>query len=206
MALKSKNSRGYFIAVEGIDGSGKSTLVKSLSEYFTGKGIPVYVTKEPGDNPIGEAHRKLSRMKNVNRYSAALLSTAERYFKMETLRKKLKEGSLVISDRYYLSGLAYHSADGITFEQYAHLNIDVLKPDVYLFLNTDLDNAEMRIGKPRDRWEKKLKEIYICYQDAIKFIETFDNARVIKLDGNLPKKQVFGNAVNTIELLLKGGE
>ena len=198
MEQNSKNFKGCLIAFEGIDGSGKTTLIKKLSQHLELKGFKVHLSEEPGDNPIGKAHRELSLMNDVDPYAAALISTADRYFKMNTLCVKINQGYIILSDRYYLSGLAYHLADGIPLEEYAQLNKNVLKPDLYIFLDVSLKNARKRIQKPHDRWETILEKVYHCYYNALEFITSIEKAHVKKLDANLSINDVVKYSLSAI--------
>lgn len=185
---------GYFIGIEGIDGSGKTTLVEKLSKYFIAKKINVYLSKEPGDNPIGRAHRELSLMDNVPPYSAALISTADRYFNMPSILTKLNHGFIVISDRYYISGLAYHAAENISFEDYSFLNRKIIKPNMYLFLELSLTTALER-KKSTDRWEKLREKVYLKYYEALHFLKEEDEDKIFKIDASALKKDVFSQVL-----------
>jgi len=196
-----KNYKGRLIAFEGIDGSGKTTLINELSQHLKAERFQIFLTKEPGDNPVGKAHRELSLMSKVHPYTAALISTADRYFKMNMLLDKINQGYMILSDRYYLSGLAYHYADGISFEEYAYLNRNVLKPDLYIILEVSLENARNRLQKTRDRWETMLEKVHSCYYDALEFLKNTEKAHIQKLDANLPSEKVYEHALNEIHKL-----
>lgn len=200
--IKSTDRQGYLIAIEGIDGSGKTTLSYNMFEFFMSKGLEVYLTKEPGDDPIGEVHKKISLIDDVDPYCAALVSTANRYFKQQKLINKIKNGILVISDRYYLSGLAYHYVDGVPFEEYAYLNRSVIKPDMYIFLNVNLENVLKRKKSFQDRWEKLLKKVHVSYHDAINFLREAEKVTLIEINANLPSNEVFNQALSKIKSLL----
>ena len=103
----------------------------------------------------------------------ALLSAADRYDQQARLADQ--ECALVISDRYYLSGLAYHAADGIDQLLYQQLNAGVRRPDLYLFLHLDPVVAAARLGdRARDRWERGriAARVPQCYQAALHLVET----------------------------------
>jgi len=202
MEQKSKNYKGNLIAIEGVDGSGKTTLINNLFQYLRVK-VKVDLTKEPGNNPIGRVHRDLSMTDKVHPYTAALISTADRYFKMESLLDKINHGFIILSDRYYLSGLAYHYADGIPFEEYAYLNRKALKPNSYIFLDVSLENARKRIQKAHDRWEAMLEKVYSCYSEALRFLKNVENASVVRLDANLSPDIIFNHALSVIQPLLR---
>jgi len=106
---------------------------------------------------------------------------------------------IVLSDRYYLSGLAYHYVDGISFEDYAYLNRKVVKPNIYIFLNVDLTTALKRIKKPRDRWESIIDKVYYAYLDAIKFLEQKERAIIYTINANKSISSVFHSALEILK-------
>src|SRR5436305_1829730 len=130
-----------FIALEGIDGSGKSTQLKRLSEKLTSTGHKVYATFEPTDGPIGSVIRNIFRGRmNADHKTIAGLFVADRLDhllnEVNGIIKKLHEGYTVITDRYYFSSYAYHGT---------HMNMDwvieanamsaeLLKPDINIFI------------------------------------------------------------------------
>ena len=199
MELSSNTSNESLIAIEGLDGSGKTTLLAKMRESLIKMGYKVICSKEPGNNVAGDLHRKLASIKDVDPYCAALISTADRYFKNNFIRKKIDQGFIVLSDRYYLSGLAYHYVDGISFEDYAYLNRKVVKPNIYIFLNVDLTTALKRIKKPRDRWESIIDKVYYAYLDAIKFLEQKERAIIYTINANKSISSVFHSALEILK-------
>src|ERR1041385_8108335 len=109
------NRKNLFIALEGIDGSGKSTQTKLLTEKLTGQGHRVYSTFEPTDNQIGKMIRSIFRgeVKADHRVIAGLF-VADRLDHLLNedygIVKKLAEGYTVICDRYCFSSYAYQGA------------------------------------------------------------------------------------------------
>ena len=114
---------GYFIVLEGIDGSGKSTQAEMLGRWHRDRGLPVLVTHEPTFGPIGSViHQVLTNRLVVRgitgpRFPAwttmALLFAADRLDHLESeILPNLLDGVTVISDRYYLSNIAYQCASG----------------------------------------------------------------------------------------------
>jgi hypothetical protein len=101
------------------------------------------------------------------------------------------------SDRYYLSGLAYHAADGIDHLLYQQLNAGVRRPDLYLFLQLDPAVAAARLGdRARDRWERGgiAARVPQCYQAALHLVETAENARIARLDAAAAPHDVLAEA------------
>lgn len=106
----SRPSRGFFIAFEGIDGSGKSTVAKRVFDILSGE-MPgqVVLTAEPTDSFIGRAVRQ-ANAGDVDELAEALLFVADRAEHTRQIKKWLDEGKVVISDRYYASTIAYQGA------------------------------------------------------------------------------------------------
>jgi len=72
MELSSNTNNGSLIAIEGLDGSGKTTLLTKIRESLIKMGYKVVCSKEPGNNVVGDLHRKLASIKDVDPYCAAL--------------------------------------------------------------------------------------------------------------------------------------
>ena len=107
--------KNKFIAFEGIDGCGKSTQVKLLSEQLSRQGHKVYITCEPTDSAIGKIIRSIFKHEmEADHRTIAGLFVADRLHhllnKTDGILKKLSEGYTVITDRYYFSSYAYHGA------------------------------------------------------------------------------------------------
>ncbi len=102
-------SRGHFIAVEGLDGVGKSTQVQKLGDLLSELGHQTVVTREPGGTLLGEAVRDLmTSEKNVSlRAEALLMSAARAQHCEELIEPALACGTTVIVDRFVGSFLAY---------------------------------------------------------------------------------------------------
>ncbi|HSH14189.1 MAG TPA: dTMP kinase, partial [Desulfurivibrionaceae bacterium] len=106
--------RGLLIAVEGIDGTGKSSQVRLLAETLKGKGYPVVVTREPTDGPYGRQIRSffLKRQQLSPEAELELFMNDRRQHVRELVAPALAAGEIVITDRYYLSTAAYQGAAG----------------------------------------------------------------------------------------------
>ena len=104
---------GKYYAFEGIDGSGKTTQVQKLAEYFHSQGKEVVVTKEPTEGEVGQLIRKIIT-KEVTAPTMTLqyLFAADRAMHLEyTVIPALKESKVVISDRSFWSAVAYSITD-----------------------------------------------------------------------------------------------
>jgi dTMP kinase len=191
------------VAIEGIDGSGKTTLAATLAAELARHGIRITSHREPSDGPAGRLLRALSQDSGRHPMMLALLSAADRYDQQARLADH--ECALVISDRYYLSGLAYHAADGIDQLLYQHLNAGVRRPDLYLFLALDPAVAAARlVDRARDRWERGSVAARVpqSYQAALHLVETTENAKIARLDAAAAPRDVLAQALSALAPLL----
>jgi dTMP kinase len=141
-----------FITLEGPDGSGKSTQINPLSDYLTGQGYPVLITREPGGTAIGDQIRHiLSDLKNtgMNSRSETLLFLAARaQLVQQIIKPHLKEGFIVLCDRYADSTMAYqgygHQNDLDQIEILINFATGGLKPDLTLLLDMDVEEGLKR--------------------------------------------------------------
>ena len=147
-------TRGAFIAVEGVDGSGKSGVVRALVTALGEAGQDVVATREPGGTPQGEALRGLLLAGEdaawEPRAELLLMTAARVQHAAHVIRPGVAAGRIVISDRYAGSTLAYQGAgrgmdEGLIRGLHAGM-LDDLWPDLTLIL--DLDPA---IGLARSR-------------------------------------------------------
>ncbi|EKX59594.1 dTMP kinase [Cereibacter sphaeroides] len=147
-------AQGFFLAVEGIDGSGKSGIVRSLAAHLGAEGRDVLVTREPGGTPEGEAIRGLvlaGADEAWDPMAELLLMTAARVQHVRrVIAPALAQGRVVISDRYAGSTLAYQGTGrGLSEDFIRTLHAEAtgdLWPDLTLVLD-----LEAGIGLARSR-------------------------------------------------------
>lgn len=152
---------GRYIVIEGNDGTGKSTQVAMLAEYFRARGQTVCVVEEPGSDdpekstPIANELRNVIKNGDLARSTAvnvALFSAARRELWREKIQPALQRGEIVLSARNYISTLVYQGqAEGydeaeilrltklFTDEKYLH-------PDVMIVLSLSHDKRAKRIA------------------------------------------------------------
>ena len=156
-------NRGRFITLEGIEGAGKSTVAKVVSEWLAGRGITARVTREPGGTPLAERVRQIVLERGaeaVSPQAETLLMFAARSIHVENLiRPALGRGEWVICDRFTDATRAYQGhgrgLDLAWIEQLATAVHGNLQPDLTLLLDLPvalgLSRARARSGVAADR-------------------------------------------------------
>lgn len=185
---------GHFITFEGIDGSGKSTQIERMKEFFQDRAYEVHLTREPGGAPFAEKIRKVILEKNAGEVyplTELLLYLASRYqHTREVLEPKLKNGGIVISDRYADSSVAYQGGGrDLGVDYVVELNSMVtcgIEPDLTFLLKIPVETSFDRLkksGKLQDRLEDESIEFYKKVIDAYDLLaEKFPN-RIKVVDG-----------------------
>ncbi len=153
--------KGFFITLEGIEGSGKTTLAEYLRIKLEEQGFKVVLTHEPGGPPPSERIRNilLDRQLSISPWTELLLFMASRRENTEKIiLPALKEGYIVISDRYMDSSLAYQGyGRGLPIEEIEKLNSIAtcgIEPDITFLLDISIEESLRRMKKD-DRIEKE---------------------------------------------------
>jgi dTMP kinase len=205
--------KNLFIALEGIDGSGKSTQTKLLSQRLANVGHKVYATFEPTDSPIGSMIRNIMKGRlNADHKTIAGLFVADRLDhllnEVNGIVKKLEEGYTVITDRYYFSSYAYHGT---------HMNMDwvinanamsaeILRPDINIFIDVLPETSMRRLNENRSNIElyetlENLQNVREKYFEAFAKLKHEEN--IFITDGNGSLETISTNIWNEIEKILK---
>ena len=151
-----------FVVLEGVEGSGKSTQARLLSEWLEGARIAHVLTREPGGTRVGEEIRRaLLHGGDVPPRTELLLMVAARAaFVDQVVRPALERGEVVIADRYELSSLAYQGyGRGVPLDDVRSVNTfatDGLQPDLTILLDLDPQEGAARrrqAGASADRIE-----------------------------------------------------
>ena len=200
--------KNFFIAFEGIDGSGKSTQVKLLKQNLENAGLKVYTTCEPTDSPIGKMIRDIfnHRMEGDNRTIAALF-VADRLHhllnKTDGIIKMLEEGYTVITDRYYLSSYAYQSPyiDLDWVIKANSLSANLLRPDLNIYIDISPEVSIERINKGRESTElyetlDNLRVVSGKYKEVMELLK--DEEKVVRIDGNHDAEIIADDIWNTV--------
>lgn len=153
-------SKGFIVAFEGIDGSGKTTHSRLLAEWLIEQGRDVVVEHEPTQGPWG---RKLRESGSTGRLSPEkeleYFIEDRKQHVQEVILPAISQGKVVILDRYYFSNMAYQGTRGLDIDEIRRSNEAFApRPDLLIILDIEVDKALQRIGARGDvanEFEKK---------------------------------------------------
>jgi dTMP kinase len=192
---------GALIAIEGIDGAGSTTQSEMLVAWLQGAGVPVAFTSEPSKGPIGAALRShLARQAELSGPQAeALAFAADRMDHVASeIAPALERGTTVVTDRYYLSSLAYQalSCDPTWLRE---INRFAVRPDLTVFLSVPVDVGVSRFSgrATRERFEEdgaQLGRIAALYERAIEQLRK-DGEDIQVVDGTGTPDEVHAEIV-----------
>ena len=165
-----------FITFEGGEGSGKTTCIKRIVEILEKEGNRVVLTREPGGTPISEEIRNvILDKKNTDmdpRTEALLYAAARRQHIVQKILPSLKEGKIVISDRFLDSSLAYQGgARGLGIEEIYRVNqyaTEGLEPDITFFFDIDPEEGLRRIASNAGREVNRLDVEKLVFHQTVR--------------------------------------
>ena len=200
--------KSYFIVLDGVDGAGSTTHSHLLKGFLENEGFKVHLTQEPSKSKIGMLLREFLKDKEIPPTTDALLFAADRdiHFHNE-IKKKLKEGYIVISDRYLESSIVYQStqSDKISVEWIKRINKFVESPDLTIIIDLNPKIALARKGDENvEKFENvkfldQVRELYISRakeeghdivssDDIIEFVQEKIQKIVMKRIGTIDDK------------------
>jgi len=151
-----------FITLEGPEGSGKTSHIKPLTEWLSGQGYKVFATREPGGTNIGEQIRSVIHdLKNTEmhpRTETLLYQAARAQIVEQVIRPKLAEGTIVLSDRYYDSTIAYqghgHRQNLDEVRALVRYATGGLNPDLTILLDIEVEAGLKRKTQNASEWNR----------------------------------------------------
>ncbi|HHV15800.1 MAG TPA: dTMP kinase [Gelria sp.] len=205
-------NRGIFISLEGIDGSGKTSLIEFLKPYIEQQfGLEVLCIREPGGNIISEKIRGLlldaANQGITSRTEALLYAAARSQVVEEIINPALTAGKIVLADRYMDSTIAYQGyGRGLDINFLQELNqlcTGGLKPDLTLLLDLSSKEAELRRKQEiPDRLEKE----GLAFQEKVRqgylLLAEQEKERIKVLDARREIENVLQQATHWLDELL----
>ncbi|MFC1741412.1 dTMP kinase [Nanoarchaeota archaeon] len=196
--------KGIFIVFEGLDGSGSSTQAGMLIRYLKKFGLKPHLTKEPTNNLIGGLIRgALTKEWHASNMCFQLLFSADRAHHLDReIIPTLNKGTVVISDRYFYSTIAFGSLD-CDKEWLKELNKNFLIPDIVYLIKVPPEVCIDRIGKNRYEFElfeevEKLTKIWKTYEELAE-----NNPHIHIIDGTKSKETVHEEIIDIMNKYLE---
>ncbi len=196
-----------FIAFEGLDGGGKSTLIEGLRQAILAKGEQVQVSREPGGTPLGEEIRRLLLRKDSEAptpRAELLLYVADRAHHVEIkIRPALKRGEWVLSDRFSASAVAFQAGGrSLPRQEIDMLNayaVNGCAPDLWVLLDLTVEEAARRMeGRELDRFESEQQDFHQRVRDSYLKLAQEDQAQWLVLDAAKPKAELLENLLREL--------
>ncbi|KAJ7158764.1 thymidylate kinase, partial [Mycena filopes] len=197
--------RGAFIAVEGLDRSGKTTQVAILENRLHAAKIKVKLLKFPDrTTAIGKMIDAYLRSESeLDDHAIHLLFSANRWELATTIERLLAEGTIVLCDRYAFSGVAFSAAKGLDLEWCRSPDVSLPAPDVTLFLDISPDKAKERGGYGEERYEKE--QLQRRVRDIFSKISgEFGAETWVTIDAGRKQEDVAADVWSSVERLIGG--
>ena len=205
-------ARGMFITFEGGDGSGKSTQIQSVRDWFESRGREVIVTREPGGTELGTEIRRLVQNgpEDVDARTEALLYAADRAYHVATvIRPALERGAVVLGDRYIDSSLAYQgAARSLGVDEIASLSAwatQGLYPSLTFLLDLPPEVGARRRTDAPDRMERESMDFHERVRHQYLRLADAEPDRIVVIDAVGTVDEVFSEIRGVLVERFEGG-
>ena len=206
------SARGVFITFEGGDGSGKSTQIQSVRDWFESRGREVIVTREPGGTELGTEIRRLVQNgpEDVDARTEALLYAADRAYHVATvIRPALERGAVVLGDRYIDSSLAYQgAARSLGVDEIASLSAwatQGLYPSLTFLLDLPPEVGARRRTDAPDRMERESMDFHERVRHEYLRLADAEPERIVVIDAVGTVDEVFSEIRGVLVERFDGG-
>ena len=201
-------NRGRLLALEGLDGCGKSTQAERIAQALRARGHDVVQTREPSDGRIGREIRVLARKgeRVTAERELELFTEDRREHVAQLIAPALAEGRWVVTDRYFLSTVAYQGARGLDWRAIlARSEAEFPAPDAALVFELPAD-----VGLARTRARGDAPDLWFEHRDYLERVAAIfaaiDRAYVARVDASGTAEAVTARALDAIETLLGAKE
>jgi len=196
--------RGLFVTVEGVEGSGKTTVAEAIADNLSRKGLTVMVTAEPGATSVGNHIRQLlATVDERTAWTEAFLFLADRAEHVtKVIKPALEQGKIVLCDRFTDSTIAYQGFGlGLPLEWLTQLNAiatNGLVPDLTLLLDIDPE-----VGLKRSQRETVFERRSLDFHQRVRWgylwLAKQEPHRIKVIDASQPLESVLAQAMQLVE-------
>lgn len=188
-----------YIAIEGVDGAGTTTMSRLLVDHLS-QTEPALLMAEPGHPKVAPMIRSLLKSEATPRVEAAraLLFAADRLLRHDLFERMLGNGVTLISDRCYLSSLAYQPSEALPEAWVESLQRHILRPDVIVYLRV---TPEVALSRMSGRIERDVYETEAAVRRHVERYDRLANAMasVVTVDANGSKEETLAGVVRAVE-------
>jgi dTMP kinase len=209
-----------FITFEGPDGGGKTTQLNLLGDYLVQLGYPVIRTREPGGTALSNQIRKLlldpANVEMCAKTEVLLYAAARAQHVEQVILPALEQGKIVLCDRYVDASIAYQGFGlSLPVEQVMVINrfaTGGLVPTRTYLVDIPWEASIRRLSKRKgqefytelDRIEQREKEFHLLVRKGFEHLFYESQGRMVRIDGNRPREEVFADLCKDITTLLGG--
>lgn len=196
---RTRKKRGVLVALEGIDGAGKTTLARALAAALRRRGFSVRLRREPSDARLGAIAQSVSR---ADAWTGAVYFTVDRHVARPALEKALAQFDVVLTDRSFYSTLAYQGSALRPRERSRLAELEraaTRVPDRVLLLDLPPRDAVARLGRRRTV-RGPLEEVRILDRVARAYRRLAREGRWTVLDARAPIAELVPRALEGIGL------
>ena len=186
--VKNKNT-GILVAIDGPNCVGKTTIITQLEKMLRKRGLDVLRTKEPTKSPLGRFIMEIQEY--TTKETLGCLVAGDRYDHLKNeIIPALKEGKIVLMDRYILSSYIFQGIDGLSHSFIDGLNKNIILPDLQIVLTGKVETLKQRLSEReyRTRFENDPQKELKHLEKGIKTLLGRDvNLHIFENDNNLEK-------------------
>ncbi len=194
--------KGKLIAIEGIDGTGKSTLARAVADELKSRGVRVVLSREPTNGPHGQRIREIARTGRDSitpREETELFIADRRDHVREVILPALESGTWVVLDRYFYSTAAYQGARGVDIRWILETNRAFApEPDLLVLLKLDVATALGRIRHSRGETPDEFEKAESLAAVALIF-DHIEHPNVLALDARQSTEAMMKSVMSLVE-------
>jgi len=180
--MQNEKKLAKYIVIEGMDGSGKTTQAKMLTDFLRKNGFDVLQVTEPSKNPIGKLILEKLLRGGFSSEVISLAFAADRMLHFEeVLKPALRECDFIVSDRSFYSSLVYQPLFGSRYDWVREINRYAITPDITFILDIPVEVFMQRRGETdvvfeKEDFQKKVRQGYLDLPEKL-------NADFVVIDG-----------------------
>lgn len=198
--------RGILVAIEGIDGAGKTTQTSILADKLNEQGYDSTILKEPTDGKWGQKIRRLAlENRDLSPEEECQLFLADRMEDVEkNISPALRMNKIVIMDRYFYSNMAYQGALGLDMKRIREANESFAPiPEIVIILDVAPKIGQSRLVNGRRETPNNFEKLEYLEKVRSKFDEMANFKNVQKVDGSRPIEDVAAEIINIVSSIRK---